>query len=164
MPCRFLKLYCILTLIVFSCDERSSTYNKEHGDSLAFDSGTYKLANYIERMSTFMNKYSHNMNQSTDYIVVLNTSACSSCVRAQFSDFTKRIGNLMGNFLVVSDDSSFIHSTNDSSISFEILPRDLFERFNVVHRNIYIYSLNKGEIHSSELFTEDTMDSLIHSE
>ncbi len=164
MPCKFLKLYCILIFINFSCDEHSSASNKEYGDSLEFDSETYELANYIQRMNAFINKNSQKFNKSTDHIVVLNASQCSSCVQEQFSKFTKKLNDLSGKFLVISDDSSFIHSTNDSSISFEIFPRDLFDRFDVVHRSIYIYSLNNGKIHSSELLTEDTMDSLIHSE
>ncbi len=164
MPCKFLMLYCIFIFINSSCDEHSITSNKESGDSLEFDSETYELANYIQRMNAFLDHNSQKVNKSTDYIVVLNASQCSSCVQAQFSNFTNKLNDFSGKFLVISDDSSFIHSTHDSSIRFEIFPRDLFDRFDVVHRNIYIYSMDKGRIHSTELLTNDKMDSLIHSE
>ncbi|MGM0478447.1 MAG: hypothetical protein ACQERC_04415 [Bacteroidota bacterium] len=155
-------LYCILIFIHFSCDEHSSTSNKEPKDSLVFDSKSYQLANYVKRMNTFMNKNSQKVDKSTDYIVALNASQCPTCVRTQFSNYIKRFSDLSGNFLVVSDDSSFVDATNDPSVRFEIFPRDLFERFNVVHRNTYIYSLKNEKIHSSELLTEDIIDSLTH--
>lgn len=130
--------------ILFCC--KNETQNKSpHGLNL----NQFKKSTYNEKVRNFLKSKIDEVEYKAFFI---HTKGCSECIKNNFQELIPYLNHTKESiYLLLNDSINNCKTIINSNVKVKIYKNDTFEKYGILHNNIYLYVVKGNNIKSIEL-------------